>query len=720
MSEEKRDFEHLSLDYVELDKENKIYIVPVVVPFLREGKNRATTIKNFNQTLQNANIPKSFDLKLNKEDNHEPFVDFDDTEYYITELNSLNRIKENKRFNCNFGFRYYIPHIDNERLIPISNKILGELTTTVSDINQEIEFSNLQPLSDEIAEALKLTIKHRPIEALEELVGKQLKVQDYKKDVDTDKEIKEEHVEKEEENLISDTSNTLENVEEFSEESHVDLLKKDLYATIDAMIPQIYIDQDELDFNNTLNTDDYDEKTKPTYKKLEQITLNDYNQAKEDRLKLSRAKRKTIVKSIYDELVSEIWSRSIETEKLLNYKSQESEYHQSFKEIDDKYEETKNNIPDLVEKRIEKLTAEFERDKRVRAEKAKREMEEKIEYEERPILEKRVNEYEIELKEVAKDVYNDQIDILNTNVSDTYQLKISKIVDDVISDYSELIKSKANTVKEMVEKDYEKLLEKRERDNELLREKIRKIEEERIRDSKDFEDRVSLEVEKNIQDYVLKDTQMNDEISYLRTEMQKIKNENIEKEQKIKSLSLENQNDKKLIQNLNNTLDKTHNRNYDLTQQSMDIQQKALEFKKSNLNFSNVAALNHNDVGNLPKEVAEKVTFIENVSKKGFIGWLSALVGSVLVGTMLVFGVHSTKAQQEQQQNIEAINKQKESDHQKEIDSLKQRAEKDRDSKIEAERKLNEEKEKMKEIEKQAKEKKVQEDKKKKEDKKKD
>ena len=116
MSKTALDINALDLGYA-LAGETEIYIVPIVAPILRAGYSRGDAVENFKQILGSAKIVQSFDVTIDHNDDHEPFKIFEDKEYCITDLTSLRNIKENKRLDCNFGLRVYIPSEDEFMLL---------------------------------------------------------------------------------------------------------------------------------------------------------------------------------------------------------------------------------------------------------------------------------------------------------------------------------------------------------------------------------------------------------------------------------------------------------------------------------------------------------------------------------------------------------------------------------------------------------------------------
>ncbi|MEX2935967.1 hypothetical protein [Staphylococcus saprophyticus] len=723
---ENNDINNLDIDSIHVDDNIDIFVVPVAAPIIRDEKRRDNTIKNFKQTMTSAEIIRSFDVKIDDQNEDEPFKDFSEIEYVVTDLNSLKNIKENKRFNCDFGLRFYIPSIDETKLFIISDDIMKLLKeANVESINSKVDFNQLQDLVDDIVDQLQLTLSFKGKDSLEELINIKLPVgeeggssaqkdneeatdnlaAENETEVNENTEIEESEVQSEEQSIVE--NNVIGEIDEQNEEvGNIEILKKELYSMINALVPKVYLNEDEVEFRSIISDKDYDESALPTYKKLEELTKEEFQQAKNDRITASQKRRENIVRSVYEELVPEIWTRSIEADTLLNYKSDSSDYHMPFKEIESKFEATKELIPERVEEYKNKIFDEFERDKEYRAEKARKEMAEKIENEERPIAEQRIREYEEDLNRKATDVYNEQLDTLNVDVTHSWQVRYSKIVDDVVKQHRNYIDQKSSEVESMMESDLNKTLEDRNTTNEKLRAKISRLEEARINDAKNFEERVAAEVKDKTNDYELRDSQMNEEIRALRTDLQTYKNSNTDTLEEVRRLKIEKEGDKEEIRRLNEKLLAAQQESYNTTKEAMEIQKAALSNLRSP-NFSNVAALNNEGVGNLPDDVAEKVKRLEKRKKPGFITWISGIIITILIGTGASLNTNAAHTQKVHQEEI----KQEQQDQKAKAEEREQALEKAKQDKQEAEKQAEAEKQRADKAEK---------DKKAKDDKKKD
>lgn len=151
------DISSLEIDHV-LAGETEIYIVPIVAPVLRKGYSKGNAVESFKQILGSSKIVQSFDVTIDHNDENEPFKIFEDREYCVTDLTSLHNIKENKRLDCNFGLRIYIPHENEFKVNVINNDILKELNMPdfdISDISKGLKFETLQPLKDAIIKQIQ-------------------------------------------------------------------------------------------------------------------------------------------------------------------------------------------------------------------------------------------------------------------------------------------------------------------------------------------------------------------------------------------------------------------------------------------------------------------------------------------------------------------------------------------------------------------------------------
>lgn len=608
------DISSLEIDHV-LAGETEIYIVPIVAPVLRKGYSKGNAVESFKQILGSSKIVQSFDVTIDHNDENEPFKIFEDREYCVTDLTSLHNIKENKRLDCNFGLRIYIPHENEFKVNVINNDILKELNMPdfdISDISKGLKFETLQPLKDAI------------IKQIQNKRGAKQKLSNEKK----------------KKQIMSINKN-----EDFSD---VQFLKDNLYSTLDSLIDKVYLDDENLEFRSIIDDKGYNEKVLPTYQKLEQLTEDDFNKTKNDKLVVLQKKREDIINSIFNQLVTDLWSKSIEADKTRNYKSNDSQYHKSYTQIESKFQEDLGVIPNKVEEQTKKLEKEFEIGKNERSEKARRDMEEKIEREERPILTNRIREYEKTLSNKAKNSYNNQIKVLDASVKNNYDLHVSKIVDDIVQHHQETIDTKKSELQNIMEKDVEALVQKRSEDVDKLRGEISKLEQDLIHNESTFNERLDLAVNQKVTDYELKDSQMTDEINWLRVELEKSKRESTDKDESIRSKEMELQNNRSHLDRLNQQLEQSNQTSLSISARAMEIKQQALSFSNNDLNQSNfnkVVEPQNIDIGNLLDDGVEKAKRYERRKKPTFFTWLGGLFLCALLGSGTLFGSHVANAQ---------------------------------------------------------------------------
>lgn len=618
MSKTALDINALDLDYA-LAGETEIYIVPIVAPILRAGYSRGDAVENFKQILGSAKIVQSFDVTIDHNDDHEPFKIFEDKEYCITDLTSLRNIKENKRLDCNFGLRVYIPSEDEFKLKVINNDVLqepGMPDLGITDLSKGLSFDKLQPLKD----AIFTQIHERNNKNLAQQCSTEIKRKKVK---------------------------SLHHKDDFSEISN---LKDRLYNTLDALVDQVYLDDDNLTFRSIVSEQDYDDNVLPIYQKLEQLTVDNFNQAKRDKLNILQKKREDMIQSIFNQLVSDLWSKNVEADAMRNYKAEDSRYHPSFKEIEQSFQQTLETIPKKVKTETQQLEKAFEEDKQYRADKARRDMAEKIEREERPLLHNRIADYEKSLTNKAKHAYHNQIKVLDAEVKANYDLQLSKIVDDVISNHQQIITKKKADLQAIMEKDTTALLEKRSEDVDKLRHEISKLEQELIQNEKTFNERLDLAVNQKVSDYELKDSQMTDEIHWLRVELEKAKRENVDKNEAIRSKEMELQNNRGQLDRLNQQLEQSNQTSLTISARALEIKQQALSFANHNSNNtqpSEIVSPQNIDINNLLGEDADKAKRYERRKKPTFFTWLGGLLFCAVLGTGTLFGSHVANADEQ-------------------------------------------------------------------------
>lgn len=622
MSNNVLDISSLEIDHV-LAGETEIYIVPIVAPVLRKGDSKGNAVDCFKQILGSSKIVQSFDVTIDHNDENEPFKIFEDREYCITDLTSLHNIKEVKRPDCNFGLRLYMPHKNKSKLKVINNDILKEINFTgfdISDLSKGLNFETLQPLKDAI------------IEQIQNKNGAKQKLFN----------------EKQNKQVIA--------INKTEDSSDIQFLKSNLYNTLDSLIDKVYLDDENLEFRSIVDDKGYNEEILPTYRKLEQLTEDDFNKAKNDKLAVLEKKREDIINTIFNQLVNDLWSKSIEADKMRNYKSNDSQYHRTYTQIESKLQEDLGVIPKKVEEQTKKLEKEFETSKNERSEKARRDMEERIEREERPILTNRIREFEKTLSDKAKNAYNNQIKVLDANVKNDYDLHITKIVDDIVQHHQETIASKKSELQNIMEKDVETLVQKRSEDVDKLRGEISKLEQDLIYNEATFNERLDLAVNQKVTDYELKDSQMTDEINWLRVELEKSKRESADKDESIRSKEMELQNNRSHLDRLNQQLEQSNQTSLSISARAMEIKQQALSFsniESNQSNFSKVAGPQNIDVGNLLDDDAEKAKRYERRKKPTFFTWLGGLFLCAVLGSGTLFGSHVANNQEKQDNNTE-------------------------------------------------------------------
>lgn len=617
------DIKHLEIDYAEVG-DTKIYIVPIVAPNLVLGKSKEEAVDNFKQLLCSSKLVQSFDVTIDPKDDKEPFKIFGDHEYCVTDFTSLQNIKEKKYDECNFGLRMYIPSENPYKLKVINNNILNASNMPdfgTANMSKDLNFETLVPLKNAIIEQIQQKNK----------------------------------------TPFNDKSKRVTSITHNVEHSDIKILKNNLYNTLDSLIDKVYLDDDNLEFTSIIKDKNYDEKVLPTYQKLEQLTEDDFNQAKNDKLFTLQKKREDIINSIYNKLVTDLWSKSVEADTLKNYKSEDSKYHTHYKEIEQKLEAALSVIPSKVKTHTKQLEEKFEKDKASRAEKARRDMEDKIEREERPLLNNRITELENSLTTKANQSYNNQIKVLHAEVQNNYELQISRIVDDVIKQHQQTIDTKKSELQKLMDQDVAALLQKRSTDIDNLRSEISKLEQDLIHNETTFNERLELAVEKRINDYELKDSQMTDEINYLRVELEKAKRENTDKNEEIRSREMELNNNRAQLDRLNQQLEQSNQTSLSISAQALEIKQHALSFAHNDNNQSNNALSPQNiDLANLLDDDAEIAKRYERRKKPTFFTWLGGLFLCAVLGSGTLFGSHVANAKdvaKHDQPNLEQTHK---------------------------------------------------------------
>ena len=482
------------------------------------------------------------DLKVNKEDDKEPFSNLDDNQYFFTTLMSISGLRTNQRKDVNIGLRYVV---EDEVGDPIVKTFDSQFVKHLDadNVDQNIDIDDLQDVHGQILKELKRESKNN-VQAYEEKEEKRREQEEQERREREEQERRE----REEQEMQNSNSNVQEQqyvdnnqyvddapIQEVYEQpapprDKSEELKDDLFDAIDAKIPLTTLEGVEIDYDGN-----YDDEDEPTYARIERVGLNSVAQYQNERFALAQTKRDEIVNRIFQEALPEFWSYYNENQRLLNYESKDSLFNSEFENIESKYKEVIDSLPNQRTTKFDELTKQFEEDKKRRGELAKQREMERIEAEERPLVEQRVEEFINNITDEATEEYNEQIDVLEADVQNAYTIKNYEIVDKIMEKFNDKINNETKKVDAEREKMVSAVNQKHAEKTNDIQQQITDLELKRADERNRNEERVNLEVERRIVGYKEQEQRLNETLK----ELEMLKENKKEADERIKNLEIE-------------------------------------------------------------------------------------------------------------------------------------------------------------------------------------
>ena len=160
---------------------------------------------------------------------------------------------------------------------------------------------------------------------------------------------------------------------------------------------------------------------------------------------------------------------------------------------------------------------------------------ERIEAEERPLVEQRVEEFINNITDEATEEYNEQIDVLEADVQNAYTIKNYEIVDKIMEKFNDKINNEAKKVDAEREKMVSAVNQKHAEKTNDIQQQITDLELKRADERNRNEERVNLEVERRIVGYKEQEQRLNEALK----ELEMLKESKKEADERIKNLEIE-------------------------------------------------------------------------------------------------------------------------------------------------------------------------------------
>ena len=439
-------------------------------------------------------------------DDKEPFKGLEEDQYYFTDPLHLSGLNINLRKELNIGLRYItVDETDSPVVHVFSDDFIKQ--TEAEKVTKDIDFDDLEPVYTKVVDTLKNLSKSNIAEIEEhERIKKE----------EAEKEAREEELKKASEDEPSETSEFVENDtyedenvadEEYEEyeddevedetfvetppQNSIEALKDDLYEAIDNEVPRVHLSDDiTIDYDDKAYTDN------ETYSELEKVALDTVARAQNERVNLLEQKRIESINTLFRNATPILWQKYLDNNKLLNYESDDSEYHAEYSRILGKFKDVEKSANSQYEQEHARLTREFDKDKERRAQQAYEEAKARIEAEERHLVDEQADAFKENLLDDALEEYNQQIGALESDVNIVYNTRLHSIVDNVVEESRPDILKYADEIHSEREKTIEYINAKHDKEMQALKQEIMDLEKERTRVQGQFEDKLDLEINK--------------------------------------------------------------------------------------------------------------------------------------------------------------------------------------------------------------------------------
>lgn len=597
------------------------------------------------------------DVYLDKEVEN-TLKDYDNDQYAFVNYESLSALTERQRDNYSIGLRY-VEEGENFQFIarPFSKEFVEKLDVSeIDSLDKEIPFEYIEKTRESALRLLQ-TLSKENERRINEENDDEKREESYNEEMSfsdsDDEELTENSEDNGEQEVSEQYSNSINTQDEYEEDDDMteeeepqeieepldgNKLQNDLYNTIDNLVPNVYLEDMNMDLEFK-NDNDYSHSA---YTELENITIDNTLKNKNKILNRLKEERQSIVDRLYRKASTSLYRKYSNIEKLFNYESPESEYHNDFLQIRDSYQAVLDNSENQREEKFAELTRKFEEDMERRARNAYEQEKAKIEREERPLVEQEADIYLNELRQRAEEIYENEKDKLLNDINFTFEDRYHAIGDEVLDEYQSDIDTQIERFSNTVEESTNYLVNKHREDMKEVQSKIQELQKDHIQNQTEFDNRVESEVQKSTQtireenrDYKKENESMKDRIERLERELKRnegyIENLQYENQQKDERLKISETNAEQLKKQL------------------MSRHQIGLENSGQHSNFNKVVAPNDNPgVGNQDDNVVatEKVgtPLKDKIKHPLMITIFAVSLGSVgLLGASAVEDSHVNK-----------------------------------------------------------------------------
>lgn len=655
-------FKELNLESVQIDEVTSVSVATVItikdeeIESCKNDKAVQKLWRKFEKDYISSKtaLEQADDVQINVDDENEPFRNKE--HYCVVAPHELAQLDEKQIDLIDIGFRKHESDSDvlklfDERLIKsidknvtkgvsiddledTYNEILERIRNRVKEEKRKEEEAEDERRRKEEAERNEQLAREREEQAKAEMEKHEGLVDKPPRHNETD-EVPEEEFEDEEvyeDDVVDDNpvANELQYLDDFLEK------------TIEKNVPKIEYSSFRTGRELLGITDDDDDFTKEL-KLLSAESIDVKNQREIDVLE---SERDEYIQTLKRQLNNKLFQRYTETGKVLNYTSDVSDFYHQYKEINDKYEESKKKARNQETNVRDKYEREYMQDRERIGEEAKARAMADFDRENRGLPEQQTIEYIDSVVAEINDTYEDEIETLINDVNNEYDKRYYRIVDDVIDEDKDAIEEIVLNYRNRIKNSMSNLNDEIEQIMTDCKERIQVLAKERYNSQKDLDNKNQRELDKlqieydNTQNVV---KNLEDKIAELNKDKA---NREDELSKKLRDIQVELDEERSKRDSADKQLQIERENNKELSDSYKELYKEQLSSKKD--------ALSVKDGQSTPYIINQSSE--ENDSNKGITGWvksgLAALAILTLGGTGM-YGVHETNKTKIEVQEME-------------------------------------------------------------------
>lgn len=501
-----------------------LYVVPVLT--LKESvladadaRQEKKLWRKFEGIIKKFEMPN--DVKLSESED-EPLNRLDDdARVVITDLTSISTIHKDRRNDLNLGLRF----VDDSNMT--TDVFSDTFSKKVSDdgITENIDFDSLQDLYNKTTSQLEQESKENENRYDEQQrIEKERREQEQREEEErrrqeeeakryrtgdlnlTEDSIESDDDDESDDENVDDFGNPIntnandgydddyndnyddENYDEY-EEPEIERLKRELRESIEAQVGQVYLDNLDIDLEGSHQDDS-------TYHELERLTFGGVRKTLNTRQDVIQQRRDELVESIYQMLLPRLWNEYNQAGDILNYESDMSEYHSNYNKLKEIHKKALADVETKADNRESDLNDKIEKEIEDEVKRVTQEIRARGQRDKATRIEEDIETFKRDEREKADAEFDLQIETLERDTGAEYDKVVSRLVDKLVEQAQPRIKEANTELKQERDKSANYINQLYDERNDVLQDRIQTVEAERVRENRQAEEKIRLEVDK--------------------------------------------------------------------------------------------------------------------------------------------------------------------------------------------------------------------------------